>query len=775
MKSRLSHRPTARRHSRLPLLAALLWIGASPVPVALFGQVNYSTPYTFTTLAGQASIGSADGTGSAARFASPAGVAVDGAGNVYVADAGNYAIRKVTPAGGVTTLAGLAARFSGLASVAVDGAGNVYVADFWTCTVRKVTPAGVVTTLAGLEGSHGSADGTGSAARFESPAGVAVDGAGNVYVADYGNATIRKVTSAGVVTTLAGLAPHSGSADGTGSAARFLDPSGVAVDGAGNVYVADKDNHTIRKVTPMGVVTTLAGFAGSANYGDGTGRGARFNYPTGVTVDSAGNIYVADSGNDAIRKVTPAGVVTTLAGDVSITDTYNRPIGGFADGTGHSARFAGPSGVAADSAGNIYVADTGNSTIRKVTPAGVVTTLAGWGPGSADGTGRAAQFNDPSGVAVDGVGNVFVADQNNDTIRRVTPAGVVTTLAGLANNPGSADGTGNAARFSAPSGVAVDGAGNVFVADSGNDTIRKVTPAGVVTTLAGLAGSPGTTDGTGNAARFSVPSGVAVDRAGNIFVAAFWNHTIRKVTPAGTVTTLAGLAGSQGSADGTGSAARFSGPSGVAVDCAGNVYVADKWNNTIRKVTSAGVVTTLAGLAGSWGSGVDGTGSAARFWNPAGVAVDSAGNVYVTDNLNNSIRKVTVAGEVTTLAGQAGGPGSADGTGSAARFSAPFGVAVDGAGNVYVADSGNSTIRKGWLVPNGRFALEMLPWAGSNGPVLKLTGPPGDNYYVLERSANLVNWTPTALLASTNGTAFFADPTITNSGGRFYRALRLTP
>ena len=720
MKSRLSHRPTARRHSRLPLLAALLWIGASPVPVALFGQVNYSTPYTFTTLAGQASIGSADGTGSAARFASPAGVAVDGAGNVYVADAGNYAIRKVTPAGGVTTLAGLAARFSGLASVAVDGAGNVYVADFWTCTVRKVTPAGVVTTLAGLEGSHGSADGTGSAARFESPAGVAVDGAGNVYVADYGNATIRKVTSAGVVTTLAGLAPHSGSADGTGSAARFLDPSGVAVDGAGNVYVADKDNHTIRKVTPMGVVTTLAGFAGSANYGDGTGRGARFNYPTGVTVDSAGNIYVADSGNDAIRKVTPAGVVTTLAGDVSITDTYNRPIGGFADGTGHSARFAGPSGVAADSAGNIYVADTGNSTIRKVTPAGVVTTLAGWGPGSADGTGRAAQFNDPSGVAVDGVGNVFVAD-------------------------------------------------------SGNDTIRKVTPAGVVTTLAGLAGSPGTTDGTGSAARFSVPSGVAVDRAGNIFVAAFWNHTIRKVTPAGTVTTLAGLAGSQGSADGTGSAARFSGPSGVAVDCAGNVYVADKWNNTIRKVTSAGVVTTLAGLAGSWGSGVDGTGSAARFWNPAGVAVDSAGNVYVTDNLNNSIRKVTVAGEVTTLAGQAGGPGSADGTGSAARFSAPFGVAVDGAGNVYVADSGNSTIRKGWLVPNGRFALEMLPWAGSNGPVLKLTGPPGDNYYVLERSANLVNWTPTALLASTNGTAFFADPTITNSGGRFYRALRLTP
>ncbi len=403
------------------------------------------------------------------------------------------------------------------------------------------------------------------------------------------------------------------------------------------------------------------------------------------------------------------------------------------------------------------------------------TTLAGQpSMGSADGTGSAARFASPFGVAVDGAGNVYVADTGNNTIRKVTPAGVVTTLAGLMGSPGSADGTGSAARFSGPSGVAVDSAGNVFVADLWNCAVRKVTPAGVVTTLAGLMGSPGSADGTGSAARFNAPSGVAVDGAGNVYVAAFWSQTIRKVTPAGVVTTLAGLAGSQGSADGTGSAARFSGPSGVAVDCAGNVFVADKWNHTIRKVTPAGVVTTLAGLTGSWGS-ADGTGSAARFWDPSGVAMDGAGNVYVADNLNNLIRKVTPAGEVTTLAGQASDSGSADGTGSAARFSAPSGVAVDGAGNVYVADLGNSTIRKGWVVPNGRFALEMLPWAGSNGPVLKLTGPPGDNYYVLERSANLVNWTPTALLASTNGTAFFADPTIMNSGGRFYRALRLTP
>jgi sugar lactone lactonase YvrE len=339
------------------------------------------------------------------------------------------------------------------------------------------------------------------------------------------------------------------------------------------------------------------------------------------------------------------------------------------------------------------------------------TTLAGSaeaGPGAIDGAGSAARFYQPSGVAVDSAGNVYVADFRNSTIRKVTPGGVVTTLAGLAGSQGSADGTGSAARFNWPFGAAVDSAGNVYVGDTYNHTIRKVTPGGVVTTLAGLAGSWGSADGTGSAARFggaaySGPFGVAVDSAGNVYVADHDNQTIRKVTAGGVVTTLAGLAGSDGSADGTGSAARFCYPTGVAVDSAGNVYVEDYGNCTIRKVTAGGVVTTLAGQAGNYGS-ADGTGSAARFggvWNggPAGAAVDSAGNVYVADTYNYTIRKVTPGGVVTTLAGLAGSSGSADGTGSAARFGAayagPAGVAVDSAGNVYVADYGNNTIRIG--------------------------------------------------------------------------------
>ena len=210
------------------------------------------------------------------------------------------------------------------------------------------------------------------------------------------------------------------------------------------------------------------------------------------------------------------------------------------------------------------------------------TTFAGQGPGSADGTGSAARFNDPFGVATDSSGNVYVADSINSTIRKITLAGAVTTLAGLAGTGGSADGTGSAARFNFPIGVATDGSGNVYVGDLFNSTIRKITPAGAVTTLAGLAGSRGSADGTGSAARFASPQGVATDSSGNVYVADSDNNTIRKITPAGAVTTLAGLAGSRGSADGTGSAARFNLPRGVATDSSGNVYVADTFNNTIR-------------------------------------------------------------------------------------------------------------------------------------------------------------------------------------------------
>ena len=320
---------------------------------------------------------------------------------------------------------------------------------------------------------------------------------------------------------------------------------------------------------------------------------------------------------------------------------------GSTDATGSAARFTYPRNITVDTAGNVFVADANNHKIRKVTSAGVVTTLAGSSiAGSTNATGSAARFNGPEGVAVDTAGNVFVADTGNHTIRRVTSAGVVTTLAGTAGTSGSTDATGSAARFYLPRAVAVDTDGNVFVGDTANDTIRKVTSAGVVTTLAGTAGSSGSTDATGSAARFNHPRSISLDTDKNLFVADMYNHTIRKVTSAGVVTTLAGTAGSSGSTDAAGFAARFNFPHGVSVDTAGNVFVADASNQTIRKVTSAGVVTTEAGSVGNTGSN-NGSGSNARFFNPYGITVNSAGTVFVADTNNHTIRNTIASGPAT--------------------------------------------------------------------------------------------------------------------------------
>jgi sugar lactone lactonase YvrE len=275
------------------------------------------------------------------------------------------------------------------------------------------------------------------------------------------------------------------------------------------------------------------------------------------------------------------------------------------------------------------------------------------GSGSADSTGLAASFFGPSALATDAAGNVYVADTNNSTIRKIAPGGVVTTLAGAAMVVGSSDGTGAAASFRYPGGIATDSAGNVYVADTYNNTVRKITPAGVVTTLAGTAGVSGGVDGTGAGASFSLPVGIVVNAAGTIYVSDFYDNTIRAITPAGVVTTLAGATGTVGSADGTGAAARFNGPQGIALDASGNLYVADSWNATIREVTPAGVVTTFAGTAGVTGA-ANGAATAATFSVPLDVAIDGSGDLYVADNGNSLIRKISAAGVVSSVIGTAG-------------------------------------------------------------------------------------------------------------------------
>lgn len=776
-----------------------------------------------TTLAGSGSPGSSDGSGSSASFSSPWGIAIDSAGNVFVADSQNHKIRKISSSGVVTTFAGSGtpgsldgqdegAGFDTPLGLAVDAAGILHVADRGNHKIRRISTTGLVSTLAG-SGASGSSNGTGNAATFQLPNDIAVGADGSVFVADSGNRLIRKITPAGMVTTLAGSGlTHD--QDGIGTAASFSHPLSIAADASGHVIIGDGISHRIRRISPTGVVTTFAG-SGVAGSADATGLSASFNGPVGLAVGPNGQLHVADSNNHKIRQITPGGATSSFAGtgipgnadatgvpaglsgpadivmigsDAFFVDSVGvrkaTPNGrvftiapmawgfsgiavgpeeklyvtngsshqvfkvtpstgevelvagsgspGHVNGPASSAQFRQPSGIAVDSAGNIFVADSGNHGIRKITPAGVVSTLAaGQGP-------MVGQFSFPQAVAVASDGNVFVADTNNSRISKITPAGIVSTYAsggyftpyglviapngtiyfsdGFSNrirvvpspgtitsfagsgSQGSNDGTGTEASFNSPRGLVLDAEGNVLVADSGNHKIRKIGPSGGVTTLAGR---DSCVDATGHAARFNNPYGVAVDLNGNTYVADTSNHRIRKVTPQGVVSTLAGT-GSVGSTNGTGSAARFQFPRGVAVDSDGNVFVADTGNYRIRRIDPGGVVTTLAGT----GSVGNADGASATFRVPEALAVDTAGNVYVADGGSHQIRKIAPNGFVTTLAGS-GSTGSLDGVGTSARFSSPKGVAVDSAGNVYVADSANHKIRK--ISPAG----EVTTLAGS--------------------------------------------------------------
>jgi len=335
--------------------------------------------------------------------------------------------------------------------------------------------------------------------------------------------------------TFVGSASNPGTSDGTNAAAQFISPTGLGVDSLGTLYVTD--GNAVRSISVSGtdrIVRTLAGSIGSHSFVDGTNGAARLNYPQSVAVDTGGTLYVADTYNNAIRKMSPAGtnwVVTTIAGPPPPLTFF-----GTSDGTNTDARFHNPYGIAVDGATNVYVADSLNHAIRKLTAVGpnwVVTTIAGLAgtSGTNNGSNAVARFNKPASVAVDSFGNLYVADSANDTIRKLTQSGtnwVVSTLAGTAGVPGAVDGAGGGALFDFPQCVAVDGALNVFVTDSGNYTIRKITPAGTVTTLAGNPGVLGTSDGTGSSATFTQPYGIVVDPRGVVYVADYLGYAIRQ-------------------------------------------------------------------------------------------------------------------------------------------------------------------------------------------------------------------------------------------------------
>ena len=481
--------------------------------------------------------------------------------------------------------------------VAVDGSGNLYIADAYNDRIRKVDSSGTITTVAGTGVSGFSGDG-GSAvnAQLNFPYGVALDGAGNLYIADTANDRIRKVDSSGTITTVAGTGVSGFSGDGAAAVNAQLDlPYGVALDGSGNLYTADTYNHRIRKVDSSGTITTVAGTGVSGFSGDGAAAvNAQLYLPFGVALDGADNLYIADYINHRIRKVDSSGTITTFAGTGAI--------GSSGDGAAAvNAQLYSPFAVAVDGSGNLYIADSSNHRIRKVDSSGTITKIAGTVGGGFSGDGAAAvnaQINFPYGVALDGSGNLYIADSTNNRIRKVDSTGTITTVAGTGVGGFSGDG-GPAvnAQLNFPYGVALDGAGNLYIVDAYNHRIRKVDSSGTITTVAGTGASGFSGDGAAAVnAQLNLPFGVALDGSGNLYIADTYNHRVRKVDSSGMITTFAGTGVGGFSGDGAAAVnAQLYRPHRVALDGTGNLYIADGDNHRIRKVDSTGTITTVAG------------------------------------------------------------------------------------------------------------------------------------------------------------------------------------
>ena len=694
-----------------------------------------------TTLAGSGSTGSTDGTALSATFSNINGLAVDANGTIFIADYGNSRIRKLS-GGTVTTFAGssagfkdgigVAAQFNGPEGIAFDSAGVLWVADHNGHRVRKITPDGSVSTVAG-SGVSGYLDGAGTSAQFSTPTAITIASDGSVLVSDNDNYRIRRIASDGTVSTFAGSG--SGFVDGPASSAKFGWISGLAFLGK-VLVVVDRGNNRIRAILPDNSVQTLAG-SGTSGYVDGAPSSAQFGVNLGeIAFDWSGIGWLADGGpNNRIRKIT-FNFATCNDGNSCTTDTcsgnsctfsklpQNSPCedgtpctsadkcssGGACvgtakdcdDGNGCTSDFCNPITVGCSHiAVANFTACNDNSVCTSgdtcfygkciASPAGTVSTIAGSGTaGYLDGASSSAQFKNPKDIIPDGKGGFIVADYNNHLIRRVDSSGTVSTIAGT-TTPGDQDGAATSAQFRYPHGVLLAPDGGIYVSESGGNRIRLISAGGTVSTIAGSTTAvSGFVDGQGTAARFSNAVYMTFDGAGNIVMADYNNNAIRRITPAGAVTTIAGGLGSGGS-DGPAATAKLAGPSGVAYDPAGNLYICELAGHRIRKLSQDGTVSTVLGTGVAGFSEAQGT--AGMLNSPFGIRWHPAGFLLIGDNYNNRVRAMWADATNATVAGN-GTAGYIDGAGLNAELNNPQGIAVAADGSLAVTDNTGNRIRK---------------------------------------------------------------------------------
>lgn len=730
-------------------------------------------------------------------------------GNIYIADRNNQRIRKIDKNKVITTIAGngigtfsgdggqaTSASISNPYGLATDTFGNIYIADFSNNRIRKISTDGIISTVAGNGTATFNGDGgLATSASLNGPTGISVDLNGNIYIADYNNNRIRKVTiTTGIITTVAGTGAIGFSGDGNlATSATFHNPYDVQVDKSGNLYIADFLNHRIRKVSTNGIINTFAG-NGATGLGNGSFSGdgglatsATLHGPTRLVIDTFFNVFIADYANHRIRKISTNGTISTIAGNGTAAFSGD---GGLAT----SASINTPTGIALDSLGNLYIADLNNYRIRKVTnqvvpavPSQIITTIAGTGSasfGGDGGTATSATLNLPYAVAVGSNGDVYLADRNNQRIRKINSSGIISTIAGNGIGTFSGDGgLATSASISNPYAIATDASGNIYFADWGNNRIRKIATNGIITTVAGNGTAGFSGDGSAaTSASLNSPTGLCIDTSGNIYIADYGNNRVRKVSKNGIITTVAGNGIIGFSGDGSiATSANFYNPYDVAVDVAGNLYIADFLNHRIRKVSTNGIITTIAG-SGATGSGngsFTGDGSlatSATLHGPTRLALDTSLNIFIADYANHRIRKISSDGIISTITGTGTATYSGDGgLASLASINTPTGVALDASGNLYIADLNNYRIRK---VTNAVLPLTLLSFTGQKqGNLINLkwvtTNEINTAAFIIQRSSDGVNFTNLSSVASKGNTSSQTDYTFIDghpsSSKNYYR------
>lgn len=585
-------------------------------------------------------------------------------------------------------------------NVLVDPSGNLYIAQSESARVRKVDTSGIIDTFAGngLNGTAGDG-GPSDQASLYGPQGIARDSAGNIYIGEGG--AVRRVDVTGTISTFAGGCSCNDLDGYLATETNFGSISSLAFDGSGNLYVAEPFQHRVRRISTSGIVTTVAGNGSPGYLEDGVlATSTSLNGPQGIALDSAGNLYIADTDNNRIRKVA-GGVISTVAGD----GTYGFAVDGVpATGT----PLARPQDVKLDSSDEIWIADSESNRVLNVDGTGVITTTAGGGDCCSLGDGGLAtdaMLDGPRGIAFGPSGDLYIADNFSRRVRKVDLSGIITTVAGNGTSFHGDGGPATEAMLSRPRGLVVDGSGNLFIADAHNHRVRKVDGAGTISTVAGDGNCCFSGDGVpATSTSLNSPGGVDLDSAGNLLIADSFNNRVRKVDGTGTITTVAGDGDCCYTGDGVAATATsINNPQGIALDASNNIFIADSANHRIRKVDAVtGVITTIAGNGTEGFSGDGGAATIASLSQPHDVAVDLSGNVYIADAGNRRIRKVTPGGIISTVAGDGDccfegrfgeGPTDEGGLATVASIGSPNGVEVDPSGNVLIAE-GNGLVLK---------------------------------------------------------------------------------